>query len=62
MGKDGLGVFDYVVGNPPYVAVEGLSEDEKGRYRSRFQSASGRMDLYFLFSSRGFAYFAKAVA
>ena len=41
--------YDYVVGNPPYVAIEGLSDEEKQRYRSTFQSASGRMDLYFLF-------------
>jgi len=45
-----LGRFDYVVGNPPYVGIESLSSEEKSRYRARFVSASGRMDLYFLFS------------
>lgn len=49
LGKDDLGTFDFVVGNPPYVAVDGLSEAEKERYRAKFLSASGRMDLYFLF-------------
>lgn len=44
-----LGTFDYVVGNPPYVGIEKLSDDEKERYRARFSSASGRMDVYFLF-------------
>jgi adenine-specific DNA-methyltransferase len=53
LGNGDLGLFDYVVGNPPYVAVEGLSEQEKDRYRSGFQSASGRMDLYFLFFEQG---------
>lgn len=48
-----LGLFDYVVGNPPYVAVEGLSEEEKRRYRASFAAASGRMDLYFLFFEHG---------
>ena len=53
LGKDDLGLFDYVVGNPPYVAVEGLSDREKAQYRAGFQSASGRMDLYFLFFEQG---------
>ena len=44
-----LGLFDYVVGNPPYVGIDKLSEEERTRYRARFSSASGRMDLYFLF-------------
>jgi hypothetical protein len=48
-----LGTFDYVVGNPPYVGIENLSEEEKKRYRARFSSASGRMDLYFLFFEQG---------
>lgn len=50
---DRLGKFDYVIGNPPYVAIEGLDEEEKRRYRSRYHTASGRMDLYFLFFEQG---------
>lgn len=41
--------FDYVIGNPPYVALTGLDETERRLYRSTFRSASGRFDLYFLF-------------
>lgn len=41
--------FQYVVGNPPYVAITGLSEEEKKRYRDQFRTACGRFDLYFLF-------------
>ena len=41
--------FDYVVGNPPYVAITSLSEAEKRDYRTRFQTACGRFDLYLLF-------------
>ena len=48
-----LGPFDYVVGNPPYAGIEKLSDDEKDRYRAHFSSASGRMDLYFLFFEQG---------
>jgi SAM-dependent methyltransferase len=41
--------FDYVVGNPPYVAITRLSEREKHAYRRRYETAVGRFDLYILF-------------
>jgi SAM-dependent methyltransferase len=41
--------FDFVVGNPPYVPITELSENEKAQYRGRFTSARGRFDLYLLF-------------
>jgi len=44
--------FDYVIANPPYVAIEGLDEDEKSRYRELFDTANGRFDLYILFFER----------
>lgn len=44
-----LGSFDFIVGNPPYVRIEGLSESEKRRYREQFSTAVGRFDLYLLF-------------
>ncbi|QLC34086.1 Eco57I restriction-modification methylase domain-containing protein [Halarchaeum sp. CBA1220] len=43
------GEFDYIIGNPPYVAIEGLSDEEKLRYREKFRTAEGRFDLYLLF-------------
>jgi len=46
------GPFEYVIGNPPYVPIEGLSEAEKSRYKNRFETASGRFDLYLLFFER----------
>lgn len=42
-------VYDYIVGNPPYVPITELSEAEKTRYRARYASARGRFDLYLLF-------------
>lgn len=39
----------FVIGNPPYVPITGLSEDEKARYREGFTVAAGRFDLYALF-------------
>lgn len=44
--------FDYVIGNPPYVSIEYLDEEEKERYKSEFKTAVGRFDLYFLFFER----------
>ena len=40
---------DFVIGNPPYVPITGLSEAEKARYRETFSVATGRFDLYGLF-------------
>lgn len=41
--------YDYIIGNPPYVPITGLSEAEKARYRARYATAHGRFDLYLLF-------------
>ncbi|MGB0651732.1 MAG: Eco57I restriction-modification methylase domain-containing protein [Thermoplasmatota archaeon] len=45
--------FDLVIGNPPYVRLEGLAELDRRRYRRQFQSAVNRYDLYFLFFEQG---------
>ena len=41
--------YDFVVGNPPYVPITAISEQEKTKYRSAFLTARGRFDLYLLF-------------
>jgi len=41
--------YDFVVGNPPYVPITALSENEKAEYRARYATARGRFDLYLLF-------------
>lgn len=41
--------FDYIIGNPPYVPITGLSEGERAQYRAQYKTASGRFDLYLLF-------------
>lgn len=46
------GGFDVVIGNPPYVRIQGIKsnqERESKYYESNFQSAKGRYDLYILF-------------
>lgn len=44
-----LSPFDFVIGNPPYVAITGLTADERDRFRTSFETARGRFDLYALF-------------
>lgn len=46
---DGCTKYNFIVGNPPYVAITALSEREKTRYRARYATARGRFDLYLLF-------------
>jgi adenine-specific DNA-methyltransferase len=41
--------YDFIIGNPPYVALTGLTEAERVRYRGRYFSATNRFDLYVLF-------------
>lgn len=41
--------FDYVIGNPPYVPITSLSVAERELYRSNYETAKGRFDLYLLF-------------
>jgi hypothetical protein len=44
--------FQYIIGNPPYVPIEGLDESEKTEYKRRFETAQGRFDLFVLFFER----------
>jgi len=43
------GRFDYIVGNPPYVPITAISDNERASYRKRYRTATGRFDLYLLF-------------
>lgn len=50
--------FDIVIGNPPYLRVQGLQQTQPDFvpiYRERFQSAKGSFDIYALFVERGYA-------
>ncbi|MCI0450782.1 MAG: N-6 DNA methylase [Candidatus Latescibacteria bacterium] len=42
-------LFDYIVGNPPYVPITALTVEERVQYRGTFSAAVGRFDLYLLF-------------
>ncbi len=50
---DEIGEFDYIIGNPPYVPVTQLTDDEKEKYSAEFDTAWRRFDLYILFFERG---------
>jgi hypothetical protein len=41
--------YDFVIGNPPYVPITGLDENEKRVFRLQYETARGRFDLYLLF-------------
>lgn len=45
--------FRFVIGNPPYVSLEHISEEERAQYRAKYLSARGRFDLYMLFFEQG---------
>lgn len=51
------GGFDVVIGNPPYVRVQGLKnnyQDEAKIYEEQYKSATGNYDLYVLFLEMSF--------
>jgi SAM-dependent methyltransferase len=43
------GGFDVVIGNPPYVRVDTIPNDEKRYYKQVYQTCVGKYDLYYLF-------------
>lgn len=49
------GGFDCVIGNPPYVVIEGefRNEETLSYFKSNYKSASYKIDLYHLFFERG---------
>lgn len=43
------GGFDIVIGNPPYVNIYSIKQDEKKFYLKKYKSAKKKYDLYILF-------------
>ncbi len=43
------GGFDAVIGNPPWIMVKNLGDEEKRYYRLRYQAAKAKFDAYSLF-------------
>ena len=47
------GGFDIVIGNPPYLRVQGIDREISKRYKEIFDGATGKYDLYVLFVEKG---------
>ena len=45
--------FDIVIGNPPYLRVQGIEREISEQYKSIYTSATGSYDLYVLFVEKG---------
>ena len=56
------GQFDVVVGNPPYIRIEQLSETLQAEYRRRYRTLYDRADIYVAFIERGLTLLSKAGA
>lgn len=53
----GVSDFDVVIGNPPYLRIQGLQKTQAEMvpmYRKAYESAQGSFDLYALFIERGY--------
>jgi len=53
----GKGGFDVIIGNPPYMRVQGIQETQPElvpSYRANYKAAQGSFDLYGLFIERGY--------
>ncbi len=47
------GGFDVVIGNPPYVPTEYISEINRNHFVEKYSSAFGRINLYVIFYEKG---------
>ena len=43
------GGFDLIIGNPPYLRVQGIEKEISEQYKKNYDSATGSYDLYVLF-------------
>jgi hypothetical protein len=51
--------YDYVVGNPPYVRVQNLPDEQKAYLNELYDSTTGNYDLYCPFYERGIDWLAE---
>jgi len=47
------GGFDAVVGNPPYIRIQGFPQDQVGYFVRNYRAATGNYDVYVNFVERG---------
>ena len=53
------GGFNIIIGNPPYLRVQGIDKEVSSQYKQQFKSATGSYDLYVLFVEKGLSLLAK---
>jgi hypothetical protein len=53
------GGFDAVVGNPPYIRIQGFPEDQVSYFVENYRSATGNYDIYVNFVERGLSLLGK---
>jgi hypothetical protein len=51
--QSNVGVFDIVIGNPPYIDIKGLPKDEVKLYFNIFKTTENRINLYAIFIEKG---------
>jgi len=53
------GGFNIIIGNPPYLRVQGIDKEASQQYKKEYKSATGSYDLYVLFVEKGLSLLAK---
>ncbi len=44
------GGFDVIIGNPPYIRIQNLKDNDVNYFTNNYQSAKGKFDIYLLFN------------
>ncbi len=57
--NDSVHKFDLIIGNPPYINIQYLKEEEKAYYLEFYSSAFRRFDIYVLFFEKSLKYLLK---
>lgn len=52
--KEFIGLFDFVVGNPPYIRIHNLDKDTRELLKKEFMFVDGTIDIYLSFFELGF--------
>lgn len=52
--KDKSSGFDVVIGNPPYVRIQGFPQEQIAYFTNMYQTAVGNFDLYISFVEKGY--------
>ncbi len=52
--KEFIGIFDFVVGNPPYIRIHNLDKETRDLLKREFMFVDGTIDIYLSFFELGF--------